>query len=87
MASAIRSESVTRSGPAESTVTVESGRCSRSRSASSMANSSCGEMIHWMSASSIPLPSPRSLIRVVVSGTCLIHAKMFIENYSAPFFS
>jgi hypothetical protein len=33
------------------------------------------------------LPSPRSLIRVVVSGTCLIHAKMFIKNYSAPFFS
>ena len=46
MASAIRSESLTRSGPAESTVTVESGCCSRSRSASSIASSSCGEMIH-----------------------------------------
>ena len=86
MAKAIRSESATRSGPAESTVTVEAGCCSRSRSASSMASSSCGEMIHWMSASSIPLPSPRSLIRVVVSGTCLIHAKMFIKKLFGSLF-
>ena len=80
MANAIRSESVTRSGPAESTVTVEPGWRSRSCNASSIASSSCGEMIHWISASSIPLPSSRSLIRVVVSGTCLIQTKMFIKK-------
>ena len=78
MARAFFMVSLTRSGPMESTVRSASPTCSFSRTACSTANSSYSFIRQARSARSYQLPSPLILNFDSMSGTCLMHTRIFM---------